>query len=330
MYKKVLWLLMFFVVMFSMTYASLEEVNFRFCDDVDNSIHLANKKVIAVNPWEDSEVCVVFLNAAKEKIQVRYGFSYWLLNEQGNQVCDQDSTPNNKFSKFFVQSWENILTLNSWEKQTLKVPVSVPIGVSGMQYWCFVYQLMKQADSWGIFSVVVRKIFPLNLFVGGSADIKKSISLLKLSWWLYSTNNKIRAEINDENNMTLYIKVKNEGNITQDIELSGRIYNFLWFEKMFTASQKKLTPGEEREIMIEWWIVPGYKGFFTAKININHIPVFDFDMSDVDNEIKMWWTLTEKTNIYAFSRISLVVVIVLILFIIKLIKPRKNKSTVIQ
>jgi len=328
MYKKILWLLCIFVCIGGVVSASIELIQFRFCEDIDRSIHLANKHVIAVTPWEEKEVCIIFNNVLDKTVQVNYWFSEGLLNEWGTQICQPDSWTGNMFSKFFVQTWDNIITLWSSEQKTVIIPIDVPVGVNGIQYWCFVYQLVEQAERWSMFWVVVRKIFPLNLLIWASENIKKTVELLKLSWWLYTTNKYIKMEINEDNESVVTIKIRNTGNITQKIDVWGKIYNFLWFEKPFSVSENKLMPWEEKEIAVNWWIIPAYRWFFTVKIDITHTPVFDFVISGMDEDIKTWWEFKEKATIYAFSWISVIVLILIIWFIIKTLQPRKIKKEI--
>ncbi len=311
--------------------ASLDSVSFRFCDDVNDKIYLANQKVIAVKPGEDNEMCVNFVNNADEKVKVLYGFSYGFLNEAWTQVCDQDSSRNNKFSKFFVQSWDSALILEAWEQKTLKVKIKVPLWIKGMQYGCFIDTVegasAKKSEG-SMFSVVVRKVFPLNLFVGEPGEIKNALTLKAIGGGLYSTNSKIKAEIKDGSNLDISTHIKNEWNITQTVQISGTLYNFLGFEKSFSSQEIKLTPGEEKDFVANVGIIPGYKGVFTVNMKVTGTPFFDFDISGMDESIKKGSSISVNGMIYAFSRTSVIALIALIVIILLIVRPRKRQVVV--
>ncbi len=307
--------------------ASLEAVSFHFCDDIDGKVRLSNLKVIAVNPGEENEVCVVFSNGSKEKTKVTYGLSYGLLNKWWTQVCDQDSSWDNKFSKFFEKPGDGTLTLDPGEEKTVKIKIKVPLWINGMQYWCLINTVegsSPEKTAWSIFSVVVRKIFPLNLFIGKAESIKSSVILSEIGWWVFSTNSKIKAEMKDGTNLEISAKVKNGGNISQTVQITGSIHNFLGFEKMFTTTAVKLSPGEEKELVANVGVIPWYKGVFNVNMNVKNTPFFDFEISGIDEAIKNWATLSESGTIYAFSRVSIVILVVIIGVIILIIRPKKK------
>lgn len=335
MYKKLLWLLVMSLGMFTMvsiaSAASLESVWFRFCDDTNGDIYLANKKVISVKPWQDNEMCVTFSNGSDEKVKVKYGLSYWLLNEWGTQVCDQDSSRTNKFSRFFVQPSDSTFTLEAKEQKTIKVQIKVPVWVNGMQYWCLINTVEGmegpvQKTVWSMFGVVVRKVFPLNLFVGEPWAIKNTLTLKNIEWWIYSTNSKIKAEIKNGNDLDISAHIKNEWNVTQTIAMSGTVNNFFGFEKVFTIQEIKLLPWEEKNVTANVGVIPWYKGLFTVNINAKGTPFFEFDVSGLDETIKNWTSLTESATIYAFSWISIIAIAAIILVLLMIIKPRKKHA----
>ncbi|HCB51961.1 TPA: hypothetical protein DEP21_05370 [Patescibacteria group bacterium] len=110
-----------------------------------------------------------------------------------------------------------------------------------------------------MFKIIVRKASFLNLFVGGDAVVRKSISLGDLTGGVFSTNAKVKAEVADDNTVTLSFLLQNNGNVVQNVALSGMIYNFLGFQKPFDAGTKKLMPGESTLVSINAGILPSYK-----------------------------------------------------------------------
>ncbi|MEI7558122.1 MAG: hypothetical protein WCJ45_04825 [bacterium] len=60
----------------------------------------------------------------------------------------------------------------------------------------------------------------------------------------------------DGTNLEISAKVKNGGNISQTVQITGSIHNFLGFEKMFTTTAVKLSPGEEKELVANVGVIP--------------------------------------------------------------------------
>ncbi|MEI6774869.1 MAG: hypothetical protein WCL18_09175 [bacterium] len=78
-----------------------------------------------------------------------------------------------------------------------------------------------------MFNLVVNKVFPISLFVGSSADINNNLILLKNSGGSYTTNTLVKANIDNANNLKLSFLVKNNGNIGQQIQITGKVNNVL-------------------------------------------------------------------------------------------------------
>jgi len=328
MYKKLslLLLVLWAIVFVPFVKADVQDVSFRFCDDTGNQTFLAWKKTIFVTPGKETEICLYFATSAETPRKILYGFTKWELRPQGMEVCYPDKWPNNDFSKYFTNTEERSFIIQKDKPKTIKEKILLPIGMSGMQYGCLAYSLSTLEGSglgW-MFNLVVNKVFPINLFVWNSTDIKSDIILFKNPWGTYTTNNKVKATVDAENDLKLSFLVKNQWNIGQNIQITGKVYNMLGFEKSFSVQIDNLAPGASQEVTGDVGIIPFYRWFFTVKFNISHQPKFDFDASSIDETIKQWWTLMEQAQIYIFSWITFGIIVFILAIIVKLFWPRKR------
>jgi hypothetical protein len=323
MFKKIFLSLFFFWLFFSFSKADIQWVYFRFCDMQNEK---DQSKTITIQPWQETEVCLNFFTTDQDPIVVKYWFSEWLLNQSEIQVCDQDMSDNNDFSKLFTSTeWKREFTLSSWKIETVKEKIRVPLWMNGMTYWCVAYTV--QADNkraWWIFDIVVRKTANLNLFIWWDADIKSSVTLLPNNWKIFSSNDKIKAEIVD-NELLLSFLVSNQGNISQNIVISWKIYNPLWFQQRFEITSQKLIPGSSWEFVANIWAIPFYKWPFNVKFNLLSTPSFDFDSSKIDEKLKEPISISQTWQIFIFTRIWLIILAFIILILVLIFRPMFKK-----
>lgn len=327
MYKKVVFTLFMVGFLFLwLSKADVQDVSFRFCDDTENEAFGAWKKTFFVSPGKESEICMYFATSSETPKKVVYGFTKAESRSVGAAVCDADKWPNNDFSKYFVNKEPREFVIDKDSPKIIKEKVLLPIGMSGVQYGCLAYSLWDYQWSglWGMFNLVVNKVFPISLFVGDGGDIKNAVSFVDTKGGSYTTNKIVKVIIDQENNLKLSFLIKNDGNVSQNVEITGAIYNMLWFEKPFSAQVNNLAPWKTQEVVAPVWIIPFYKGFFTANVNLKYGPVFGFDASTLSDDVKKWGTINEKAQIYIFSWATLILAIVILLILIKLFMPRKK------
>lgn len=333
MYKKVsLWLLVVWAMLaIPFARADVQDVDFRFCDDTGGTTFLEWKKNFIVSPGQEAEICMNFSTTSETPRKVTYGFSKWLLDPSGIQICDSDKWPSNDFSKYIINTEERSFIIQKDQPKTIKEKVMLPIGMSGIQYGCIAYSLSAFEWSWlgGMFNLVINKVFPISLFVGNAADIKNDLVLLKNSWGAYTTNNQIKATMDAENNLTLNFLVKNQGNIGQNVEITGKIYNMLGFEKTFAVTLNNVAPSTQQDATTNIGIVPFYKWFFTVKYTVKYTPKFEFDASSLSDDVKKGGTIVWSAQIYMFSWITLAIILIALAIIIKLFWPKKKAAPVV-
>lgn len=327
MYKKVLFSLALVWLLFLWaSKADVQDVSFRFCDDTENKAFGEWKKTFFITPGEETEICMYFATSSEEPRKILYGFTKAESRDVGAVVCDSDKEPNNDFSKYFTSTEPREFVIDKDSPKTIREKVLLPIGMSGIQYGCLAYSLWgyEWTGLWGMFNLVVNKAFPISLFVGEGGDIKNSVVFLNTTGGTYTTNKIVKATIDEENNLKLNFLIKNQWNMNQNIEITGKVYNMLWFEKSFSVQTNNLAPWKEQEVMTDIWVVPFYKWLFTIKVNLKYKPNFDFDASTLSDDVKKWGTISDKAQIYVFSWATLIIFIVVILILIKLFMPRKK------
>jgi hypothetical protein len=92
--------------------------------------------------------------------------------------------------------------------------------------------------------------------------------------------------MDQNNNLKIDFLVKNQGNISENITITGSIHNILGFEKSFSATINNIGPGSEQHAAADIGIIPFYKGPFTVSYTVNFTPKFDFDASNLSDDIK--------------------------------------------
>lgn len=324
MYKKLsLWLLVVgMVVSMPFAKADVQDISFDFCDAPRG---LAWSRNFIITPGEETEICIIFSTNAEAERNIVYGFTAWRLTQSGTPMCESDKGPDNAFSKFIPIKTERSFVISKDKPVTVKEKVIVPLGMSWIQYGCLAYSVASKTWSGGMFNIIVNKTFPISLFIGQWGDIKNEVVLVNTTWGVYTTNKKVKATIQENDRLQLDLLVKNQGNISQNVEITGTIHNILWFEKSFSASIGKLAPGAEKWITADVGIIPFYKGPFTVSYTVTNSPNFDFDIAGLDESIKKWKTLTWSAQIYIFSWISVIIILLVIAIILKLFRPRKRQ-----
>ncbi len=300
--------------------------DFTFCDTGYKP--LTRMFTIFANKWEEKEICWRFSTSSETPVEITYWLSMWTFNQNWVQVCDQDMTDNNEFSKLFTnQDWNvKVFTITNTQPKEIKEKIRIPLSASWMIYGCVTYK-GKQATraDWKIFDIVMRKAVKLNIFAWWNADIKSSIKLLSNKWKVFSSNNKIKADLTKDNRLNLGFLIQNAGNVGQEISITWTIYNALWFEKQFTVPSQKLAWWKQSDFQTNIWVIPTYKWFFDIAITVSSTPTFDFDSTNIDAKFKQTATIEETWKIFIFSRLRVIAGILALLIIYLILRPMFKK-----
>lgn len=306
----------------------MDNVWFRFCNEGTGTDQLKTDISLATEPGQSKSLCLYFFNAWDKAVDFVYWFSVGVVGKQGEKMCEADMATGNNFSKLIPFTIERKVTVQGKSYQTKQEEIKIPLGMSGAVYGCIAYKLEvpEYKGVGGMFDLVVRRTAHIDMFVWWEGMIKNAIKVYPLSGGVFTTNKKIKAEVDAQNRLKLSFLVGNQWNITQDLTITGEIHNILWFSKAFTVDPKKLIPGETHAFTTDIGILPIYKWFFTVDFTINNVPVFDFDASGLSEKIKQWWTVTESASVFIFTRIAVIILIVLVFVIYKIVAPRRVKT----
>lgn len=92
--------------------------------------------------------------------------------------------------------------------------------------------------------------------------------------------------MDQNNNLKIDFLVKNQGNISQNVTITGRIYNILGFEKTFSVTINNLSPTAQQGGSADIGIIPFYKGPFTVNYTVQFTPKFEFDATTLSDDVK--------------------------------------------
>lgn len=305
---------------FSFAQEGIKQVSLKFCND--GTGNLTNSYTIMIEPWKQQELCLYIENKSDSNLSFQYSFPKASFSKGGNQICDTS----NDFARFLLDNPNRQISL-SWNSSViLKETVVAPMGVVWMYYGCIAYQMKnpETENMWGMFNLVVRKTLFLNLFVGSEDSISNTIQLIPATWSLYSSNKNIGASINEDGDLIVNFTVKNNGNLTQNVSLSGKLYNPLGFEKPFDMIPRKLLPGDDYQVSVNLGIVPFYKGLFSVRVSVLGEPLFEFDATGIDEKYKQAITIKETWSLFIFSWVYVILALIILGLIIKVVIPKKK------
>lgn len=299
----------------------------KFCNDGTANDQLKNELSLVVS-WQVKNLCLYFFNVGTKAVDFVYWFSEGKNWSYWEKMCEADMTTWNIFSKLIPLTKERIISVSGNSYQIEQEQIKIPLGMSGAIYGCIAYKLQvpEYKSVWWMFDLVVRRTAHINLFVWWKDIIRNAIKLYLLNWWAFTTNKKVKAELDSQDKLGLNFLVGNDWNISQNVSITGTISNILWFYRTFIIDVKTLIPGEKYTFVSNVGILPFYKWFFTVDFTVNNTPVFDFDTTGMSEKIKQSWSINESASIFIFSRMAVIVLIILLLVIYRLFVPRRVKS----
>jgi len=333
LYKKslflwgmVLWLLL--TTGLSTTYAqetqtNMEKVTMRFCN---TEWELKHDDQILVEPGKESKLRLCANNAGDTPIKFMYAFTEGQYTEWWIRVCDWNFDTGNKFALIIPWTKERTIAMEPKSSAVVEENIVIPPGMSGLQLWCLIYKLEKpDPNQWGMFIVEVGKYGWIDVMVGGEATVKNKINIIKATWWVFSTNKNIKVTVDKENNLIMSVSLSNQGNIAQNVSITGKVYNVLGYQQTFSIDTKKVTPGVTGDFSVNVGMLPIYKWLYSVKLNIQTTPEFLFPVSD--EKLKQPQYIVETWSVFVFSRILVGAAIIILLIVYKLLIPKRAKKT---
>ncbi len=310
--------------------ADMNNVWFRFCNDGTGNDQLKSNITLSLDWGARKNICLYFFNVWDKTVDFVYWFSEGKIGKYGEEMCEADMTTGNKFSKLIPFTHERRISVKGHTYQTIDEEIRIPLWMSGVVYWCIAYKLEDpeyKGMGW-MFDLVVRRTAHINLFVWGEGTIKNAIKILPLTGGVFTTNKKIKAELDEDNRLKMSFLVENEGNITQDVNITWRIYNVFWFEKNFSIDHKKLAPWEKFTFTSDMGMLPFYKWFFKVQFFTQNTPIFDFDVGGIDDKLKQTWFVEENASLFMFSRAVVILAVILIFILYRAFFLKKKQSNI--
>jgi hypothetical protein len=81
------------------------------------------------------------------------------------------------------------------------------------------------------------------------------------------------------------MSVINEGNIDQNISMTGEISNFLGYQEDIVINPQTLGAYQTLELTNILKNIPSYKGLFNIEMNIHNTPSFNVDVSTLPKNL---------------------------------------------
>lgn len=303
----------------------------RHCDQWLESNLLTTNSFLTLDAKETKTLCNIFFNEWDTPITINYAYVNAEIWDAGTPNCDINGW---KFASLISTSESTSFTIPAHSNIIRYDKMFLPPGMSEwITYGCLWYGISsietKPGEQVPMFKIENRKVILYNVLIGGQSKIENSVSLESKNSDIYITNKKIKVSTNKLWGIIISATIKNNGNIDQIINLTGKIYNFLWFEKEFSLEEKKIGPHQTVELPILINTIPSYKWFFNFNIFINHKPSLTFTDFNLPAESLKWGFFYEIWMFFVFSRyiIWIGILILLILWLlVKNILPRRKKE----
>lgn len=306
------------------TQDDLKDIVVRFCDKIWD---LEFKETIEAIPWKENKVRFCIYNNSTKKIPVTYGFSTATYNSVWTRVCQENTSTVNHDLILIPESKDRTVYVDAGKAVMVEEHIIIPPGISTwIQMGCLTAEIWWWApgiDVWAMFFLKVRKAFDLDIIIWWMAAIQNTIKVVNTTWGVFSTNKKIKAEVDKENNLKLTFSLENDGNISQNIGITGKIYNVLGYQQEFVETGKTIVPNSTNTFVVDVGMLPAYKWLFSVKFTIQNDPQFVFPVSD--EELKKSWYIQDQASVFIFSWIRVVALLLVVLIIYRLFVPKKAK-----
>ncbi|MFA7298352.1 MAG: hypothetical protein WC010_01780 [Candidatus Absconditabacterales bacterium] len=307
----------------------------RHCDQGLESELLTVQSSLVLNISESKTLCNVFINDGDFPIKVKYSYVDSSIGDMGTSNCD---IAGSIFPSLISIPEPTTFTIPANSNIVRYDKMFLPPGMSGgIIRGCLGYGIVsletKPGDEVSMFKIENRKVILYDVLVGGQTSIENSVSLEPQKSDVFTTNKKIKIALNKEGGVVVSATIKNNGNVDQMIVLSGKIYNFLGFEKEFSIKETKIGPYQTIEFPIIIDVIPSYKGIFDFKVSILHTPSLAFENFNLPENSLKGGVFYETGKFFIFSRYAIGVIAFLLLILwllIKSILPRRRQQQEIQ
>ncbi len=302
----------------------------RHCDQWVESDKLSIQSSFTLNSTETKTLCNVFINESDFPITVKYAYVNAGIGEDGRPSCELVGW---KFGSFVTTTDPTTFTIPANSNVVKYDKMFVPPGMSGwLIHWCLGYGLesipLQAGEEVPMFRIETRKVILYDVFVGWESKIENSVSLEQENSENYITNKKLGVAVDKEWKHKVSVIIKNNGNIDQIISITGKVSNFLWFEKEFSLEKRRVGPHQTAKLEFTIGEIPSYKWFFDVKMDISYTPSLAFADFWLSAEALKWGVFNETWMFFVFSWYVVWILVFILLFfwvIIKNILPRKKQ-----
>lgn len=321
-------------------YDYINDIEFRFCNKWEEKTLWTSRDLMTIDNWENKKLCLVFFNRW-DKLQKIY-YWYWsaeISPNNGLPMCNNIGQWD--FPKMLVISGKDVLDIPAGATIIKYDKLFLPIWMgSWIQHGCINFGLKKEevvseSKSNAMFAIQTRKAAGLDILVNWVASLKNSVGLDIQTWSMFITNKKIKAVKNSDGTVSLSISVINQGNVDQNISITGKISNFLWYQEDLITNSQTLGAYQTLEFTHILKNIPAYKGLFNVEMYMHNMPSFNVDVSELPKSLLQGDDIHETWKLFVFSwwwvGAIIILVFVLVRFVRGLFTKKQDKSvTIVQ
>ncbi len=313
-----LMILLFWLLFFAKTSAQSNAfgmITINFCND-----NQTNKEVDMVSKAGNTvPICVAFTNQASTPITINVEFLDSIITADAlkDRACNAPDRPKTQFWNFLLPYvWETILPPQTTIKKEYKI--KYPLGFSWVSHGCLAYNIVwGDISNSGMFTVRVRAVKYLDILVSDG----------KISQVVTMSQKPTIKKVGDEYVITMW--VKNKGNVDEKIHITSTLFNILGFKKDFIFDV--IIPADTGILLTTpSFILPGYWGLFLLNGSISYEPQFNFNITNgkQPSQLYTWWTKNIQNLFFIWTRISWVVLLVVLLLILSWIWKKQGKKII--
>lgn len=317
--------------------ASIGEIGMSFCNNTGQD----NKTLtLSGEASQDIPLCISFSNNAPTDASITINFVDGTITNDGSKkkACLEEWT-----KTFFGQYVSGIDTSHHYTipaRQSIQLTwiMDFPDRYAGDMIGCLTYALTdQQSNSWAI-NVFVRKANIITIALSG--EIRRQIHFMAVSWSYYDSNFSPDPQIllyhDSEWKYVLSFSLFNSGNVTESVNLQGKVSNTWWRSHDLSLENKEIAPWmvSSYSIILD---LPRYGGSYTLSLSGQSMPIFLLPNSSYSN-IDTWnmsisrnitfskpWNMrSDNANFIIIGLSSGTLFIIVLCFI--LIRRRKKKK----
>lgn len=302
------WLSLWPMISFGQT---IWDIDVSFCNSwIEND----NYFTLVTEAGKTENVCVNIRNVSENPVSIHIDFVDWGISDWWESACLPPDYPVKEFSKYISNNDEDVDL--QWGGEIQKIyKLEYPIWFSGLSHGCISYYINSDKEGGEGISMVFRKVNIIDVLV----------------WWTkVASRIKIRDVFYtwDVAEQKLWFEIENNGNIDQEVTITGFIKWWFGYQEDFDLWSFRLWAGKSVVVYTKELHLPSYKWLFHINSYISNQPSVDFSIAHsniYDNEYSVAATVLATRPFFLWS-ILYVALIVLVLVLIIAVVIRVNRS----